>query len=220
LLYVGIIGVIGDTASEDATALFLLHFTITYLMSWRIWADIATLTNWLETGDFMQRLSILLYLTCLLGFTVNIASAFEVTFTAMVAFYLAERLFQTYHTLRRSYYYPFTTSSSPSRLIFFGSRRYHVLHHHMRFITDLYGLARKDNQFWFDGFSHSEKKATQNAAHFTLDKKSRQEIKKSMKLGHRITIKDLLHPSRRSSFNVDGVLDVDGHHSPHIHSAV
>lgn len=93
LLYVGIIGVIGDTASEDATALSLLHFTITYLMSWRMWADIATTINWFETGDIVQRLGILLYLTCL-GFTVNIASAFQSTYTAMVAFYLAERMFQ------------------------------------------------------------------------------------------------------------------------------
>lgn len=88
------------------------------------------------------------------------------------------------------------------------------------FITNLYGLTRKDDLFWCGGFSHSEKKATRYAVRFTLDKKGRQEIKKGMKLGHRITIKDLLHPSRRSSFDIDVVLAAYDHHSPHIHSAV
>lgn len=484
LLYVGIIGVIGDTASEDATALSLLHFTITYVMSWRMWADIATLTNWFETGDIVQRLSILLYLACLLGFTVNIANAFESTYTAMIAFYLAQRMFQglyfiwvaklvptvrgvmvgqgilifvtcpiwiasvhtaypsqlglvflallldifsgtafsyfirvtqridlsnsskrsvclwgyvsshfdfypainiehrvernssfvslvfgysvfailyqnrfSYtttnaifgkacllliqafafnwmyfeidlahlhvHAIRRHFisgwvwllgHIPFvmgytlaaatmakivlahdcskvdvesltdayqaeslaeistglrwfycgglTTTLISSCLISFCHSHKIISDSHLgkrprltvRFaaaiiilllplahpedfsslslvattcsvticalITDLYGLARKDDQFWFGGFSHSEKNATQYAAHFTLDKKDRQEIKKSVKLGHRITIKDLLHPSRRSMFDGDGVFAVDDHHSPHIHSAV
>jgi low temperature requirement protein LtrA len=484
LLYVGIIGVIGDTASEDATGLSLLHFTVTYLISWRMWADVAILINWFETGDVVQRLSILLYLTCLLGFTVNIANAFESTYTAMVAFYLAERMFQGFYLLwvaklvptvkgvmtaqgvlifitcplwiasvRTPYpaqllliflglildifsgtalsyflrasqridlsstskrttrfwahvsshfdFYPainiehrvernsafvslvfgysvFTIlyqnrfSSSTSNAIFgkacllliqafafnwiyfetdlaymhvHAIRRHFVsgwvwLYGHIPFvmgytlaaatmskivlshdcsnadaesltdlyqakslaeistglrwfycgglsttlissclisfchshktisdsrlakrtrlavrfaaaiailmlplihpddfssmslvastcgvtigvlITDLYGLARKDDQFWFGGFSHSEKKATQYAAHFTLNKKGRQEIKKIMKLGHRITIKDVMHPSRRSSFDIDGVTAVDDYHNPHIHSAV
>jgi len=484
LLYVGIIGVIGDTASEDATGLSLLHFTITYLIGWRMWADVAMLINWFETGDVVQRLSILLYLTCLLGFTVNIANAFESTYTAMIAFYLAERMFQGFYFLwvailvptvkgvmtaqgvlifitcplwiasvhtpypaqllliflglildifsgtAISYFmralqridmsstskrtarfwahvsshfdfYPainiehrverneafvslvfgysvFTIlyqnrfSSSTSNAIFgkacllliqafafnwiyfeidlaymhvHAIRRHFVsgwvwLYGHIPFvmgytlaaatmskivlahdcsnadaesltdlyqtkslaqistglrwfycgglsttlfssclisfchshktisdsrltkrtrlavrfaaaitilmlplahpddfssmslvastcgvtigvlITDLYGLARKDDQFWFGGFSHSEKKATQYAAHFTLNKKGRQEIKKIMKLGHRITIKDVMHPSRRSSFDIDGVTAVDDHHNPHIHSAV
>lgn len=484
LLYVGIIGVIGDTASEDATALSLLHFTITYIMSWRMWADITTLINWFETGDIVQRLSILLYLTCLLGFTVNIANAFESTYTAMVSFYLAERMVQglyiiwvaslvptvrgvmvgqgvlvfvtcpiwiasvhtaypsqlgliflallldifsatafSYfmratqridlsdtskrtirfwayvsshfdfypainiehrvernsafvslvfgysvfailyqnrfsstttsaifgkacllliqafafnwmyfeidlahlhvHAIRRHFisgwvwlfgHIPFVmgytlAAATMSKIVLahdcsnantesltdlyqaksmaeisMGLRWFYcgglsttlissclisLCHSHktisnshlgkrarltVRFaaaiiilllplahsddfsslslvgstcgvtvgalITDLYGLARKDDQFWFGGFSHSEKKATQYAAHFTLDRKGRQEIKKSMKLGHRITIKDLLHPSRRSSFEGDGALAVDDHHNPHIHSAV
>jgi len=484
LLYVGIIGIIGDTASEDATASSLLHFTITYLMSWRMWTDIATLTNWFETGDIVQRLSILLYLTCLLGFTVNIANAFESSYTAMVAFYLAERMFQglyliwvaalvptirgvmigqgiliyiacpiwiasvhtsypsqlgliflalildifiptafsyfiratqridwgspskriarlctyvsTYfdfypainiehrvernnsfvslvfgysvfailyqnryssattnaifgkacllliqafafnwiyfeidlahlhvHALRRHFlsgwvwlfgHIPFVmgytlAAATMAKLVLAhdcsnanteslidayqaeslaeistGLRWFYcgglsttlissclisLCHRHKTIsnlhfdkrtrltvrlaaciiifllplahpidfsslhlvattcgvticalIADLYGLAHKDDQFWFGGFSHSAKKATQYAAHFTLDKKGRQEIKNSMKLGHRISIKELLHPSRRSSPDIDGVSAVDDHHNPHIHSAV
>jgi low temperature requirement protein LtrA len=484
LLYVGIIGAIGDTASEDATALSLLHFTITYLIGWRMWTDVATIINWFEAGDVFQRLSILLYLACLLGFTINIASAFESTYTAMIAFYLAERMFQGLYfiwvtiivptvrgvmigqailifftcplwiasvhtpypgqlglifsaliidifggtlfsyfmraiqrmdlndTSRRSVrflalisshfdFYPainiehrvernnafvslvfgysvFTIlyqnrfSSTTANAIFgkacllliqafafnwmyfeidLANLHVHAIRRHfisgwlwlfghipfvmgytlaaatmskivlahdcsnadaesltdfyepnsldevstglrwfycgglsltltssciislchsyknisdlylqkrsrlaIRFvaaiailllplirpenfsslslvsttcgvvicalITDLYGLARRSDQFWFGGFSHSEKKATQYAAHFTLNKKGRQDIKKSMKLGHRITIKDLLHPSRRSSFDMDGVISLDDHHSPHIHGAV
>jgi low temperature requirement protein LtrA len=486
LLYVGIIGVIGDTASEDATASSLLHFIIIYILSWRMWADISTLINWFETGDIVQRLSILFYITCLLGFTVNIANAFESTYTAMIAFYLAERLFQGFYffwvallvptvkgvmvgqgtlifitcplwiasvhveypnqlglvflalmldvfsgaafsyfiratqridlndTSKRTVrvrlwalvsshfdFYPavniehrvernsafvglvfgysvFTIlyqnriSSATTNSIFgkacllliqtfafnwiyfeidLANMHIHAIRRHfvsgwawlfvhipfvmgytlaaatmskivlshdcpnadadsltdlyqvkslaeistglrwfycgglsttlisscltslchkhktipyshltkhtrlsVRFaaaiiilmlplahpedfsslslvastcgvtiaalMTDLYGLARKDDQFWFGGFSHSEKKATQYAANFMLNKKGRQEIKKSMKLGHRITIKDLMQPSRRSSFDIDGVTGVDDHHSPHIHTAV
>lgn len=94
LLYVGVIAAIGDTASESATGASLLHYLITYTMSARMWADITNMTNWFETGDVVQRLSILVFLLCLLGFTVNIANAFESSYTAMVAFYLGERLVQ------------------------------------------------------------------------------------------------------------------------------
>jgi low temperature requirement protein LtrA len=481
LLYVGIIGLLGDTASENATAPSLLHFTITYVMGWRMWADIATLINWFETGDIVQRLSILLYLVCLLGFTVNIANAFESTYTPMVAFYLAERMFQGFyfiwvawlvptirgvmivqgslifitcpiwiasvhtpyprqlvpifiallldvfsptafsylmratqqmhvkntsnrflarvsahfdffpainiehrvernnafvslvfgysvfailyqnrfaftttdamfgkacllliqafafnwmyfeidladlnvHAIRRHFlsgwvwlfgHIPFImgytlAAATMSKIVLAhdcinsdaewltdlyqaksleeistGLRWFYCgglsttlisscvislchtykdvpnahLSRHSRLtvrfaaavvilllplahpenfsslslvsstcgvticalITDLYGLAVKDDDFWFGGFSHCEKKATQYECHVKLGKKGRQEIKKSMKLGHRITIKDLLHPSRRSSLEIDGLTGLDAHHNPHIHSAV
>ena len=94
LLYVGVIGAIGDTAIQNTTAVSLLHYVITYLMSWRMWADITMLVNMFETEDVVQRLSILLFLLCLVGFTVNIGNAFESSYTAMVAFYLGERMFQ------------------------------------------------------------------------------------------------------------------------------
>ncbi|KAL2061019.1 hypothetical protein VTL71DRAFT_9071 [Oculimacula yallundae] len=94
LLYVGVIEAIGHTASEHATASALLHYLITYTMSAKMWMDITNQTNWFETGDIMQRLSILFFLLCLLGFTVNIANAFDTSYTAMVAFYLGERLLQ------------------------------------------------------------------------------------------------------------------------------
>ncbi|KAE8452640.1 hypothetical protein EG329_013899 [Mollisiaceae sp. DMI_Dod_QoI] len=94
LLYVGVIAAIGDTASESATGASLLHYLITYTMSARMWADLTNMTNWFETGDVIQRLFILLLLLCILGFTTNIAYAFESSYTAMVAFYLGERLLQ------------------------------------------------------------------------------------------------------------------------------
>jgi low temperature requirement protein LtrA len=94
LLYVGVIAAIGDTASEDATSLALLHYVITYLMSGRMWADVTNMTNWFEMGDVVQRLIIIIFLLCLLGFTVNIANAFDSSAPPMVAFYLGERLLQ------------------------------------------------------------------------------------------------------------------------------
>ena len=94
LLYVGVIGAIGDAASESATSASLLHYLITYTMSARIWADITNMNNWFETGDVVRRLCIMLILLFILGFTVNVANAFESSYTAMVAFYLGERVLQ------------------------------------------------------------------------------------------------------------------------------
>jgi low temperature requirement protein LtrA len=94
LLYVGVIGAIGDTASESATSASLLHYLITYTMSARMWADITNMTNWFETGDVIQRLCILVFLLCLLGYTTNVANAFDSSYTALVSFYLGERLLQ------------------------------------------------------------------------------------------------------------------------------
>jgi hypothetical protein len=94
LLYVGVIAAISDTASGDATSEALLHYIITYIMSCRMWADVTNMTNSFEMGDIVQRLLILIFLLCLLGFTVNIAYAFDSSYTAMVAFYLGDRLLQ------------------------------------------------------------------------------------------------------------------------------
>jgi low temperature requirement protein LtrA len=94
LLYVGVIATIGDTASESTTSAALLHYLITYTMSARMWADVTNMMNWFETGDVMQRLTIMLVLLCILGFTTNVANAFDSSYNAMVAFYLGERLLQ------------------------------------------------------------------------------------------------------------------------------
>lgn len=39
LLYVGILQIQGDNTSEDPTGLSLLHFIITFTLSYKIWND-------------------------------------------------------------------------------------------------------------------------------------------------------------------------------------
>lgn len=55
LIYVGIIAINGDSASEDPTGEVLHRFIITFIMSWRIWSDLSILMGWVETDDLMQR---------------------------------------------------------------------------------------------------------------------------------------------------------------------
>jgi low temperature requirement protein LtrA len=64
-------------------------------MGWKFWSDISLLVSWFDSDDVVRRCSVLFILTCLLGFTTNMASAFEHTWTPLVAFYLAARLFLT-----------------------------------------------------------------------------------------------------------------------------
>jgi low temperature requirement protein LtrA len=95
LLYVGILAINGDHAAEDPTGYELLRFTITFIMSWKIWSDVTTLISWFETDDILQRLSILFIMACLLGLTTNMLDAFESTYAQLIAFYIAARLFMT-----------------------------------------------------------------------------------------------------------------------------
>lgn len=62
-------------------------------MGWKFWSDISLLISWFDCDDILRRCSVLFILTCLLGFTTNMASAFEHTYTPLVAFYLAARFF-------------------------------------------------------------------------------------------------------------------------------
>ncbi|KAF1961052.1 hypothetical protein CC80DRAFT_488420 [Byssothecium circinans] len=93
LFYVGIIAITGDNAAEHPTGEALVHFAITFVMGWKFWSDISLLIAWFDTDDILRRLSVLFILTCLLGFTTNMADAFKHTYTPLVAFYLAARLF-------------------------------------------------------------------------------------------------------------------------------
>ncbi|KAH7392845.1 bacterial low temperature requirement A protein-domain-containing protein [Pyrenochaeta sp. MPI-SDFR-AT-0127] len=95
LFYVGIIAITGDTAAEHPTGESLLRFAITFIMGWKFWSDIGLLISWFDSDDVLRRCSVLFILTCLLGFTTNMASAFEHTYTPLVAFYLAARMFMT-----------------------------------------------------------------------------------------------------------------------------
>nr|OQO25053.1 hypothetical protein B0A51_07432 [Rachicladosporium sp. CCFEE 5018] len=93
LLYVGIIAVNGDAASEQPTWLSLLQFVITFTLSWKIWNDMAMIIAWFETDDIFQRLSVLFLLACLFGYTTNIVSGFEHTYSSLIWFYLTARLY-------------------------------------------------------------------------------------------------------------------------------
>ncbi|QSZ33769.1 hypothetical protein DSL72_005340 [Monilinia vaccinii-corymbosi] len=93
LLYVGILAINGDHAAEHPTGYELLRFVITFIMSWKIWSDLALIISWFETDDIAQRISILFIMACLLGLTTNMLEAFENTYKMLVAFYLTARLF-------------------------------------------------------------------------------------------------------------------------------
>ncbi|KXT10484.1 hypothetical protein AC579_8880 [Pseudocercospora musae] len=77
LLYAGILQINGDITSEDPTGLSLLHFVVTFILSYKIWNDMSLFISWFETDDVFQRVSILFLLACLFGYTTNIVSAFE-----------------------------------------------------------------------------------------------------------------------------------------------
>ena len=106
LLYVGIIGIIGDKAVQDPTGKSILEYTITFLVGWKIWADLTMIINWFEMNDIFGRVAVLLYLSCLFGFTVNMAYAFDTTYTVMIAFYLAERLYAGCYFLSTAFFVP------------------------------------------------------------------------------------------------------------------
>ncbi|KAK6361117.1 hypothetical protein TWF730_004864 [Orbilia blumenaviensis] len=93
LLYVGILAMLGDRASEEPSANAFLRFCIAMIPSWKLWNDIGLLVSWFEADDLVQRGIVLFILACLFGFTTNIFLSETVTYTQMIAFYLAARLF-------------------------------------------------------------------------------------------------------------------------------
>ncbi|KAF2006176.1 hypothetical protein P154DRAFT_615533 [Amniculicola lignicola CBS 123094] len=95
LFYVGIIAITGDHAAEHPNGDALLYFAVTFIMSWKFWSDISVLISWFDCDDVLRRFAVLFVLTCLLGFTTNMTAAFSEhsTYTALVAFYLAARVF-------------------------------------------------------------------------------------------------------------------------------
>ncbi|KAG0648108.1 hypothetical protein D0Z07_5884 [Hyphodiscus hymeniophilus] len=99
LLYVGILALNGDHAADDPTGSELLRFTITFIMSWKIWSDITVLISWFETDDILQRLSVVFIMACLLGLTTNMLDAFVSTYAQLVAFYMTARLFMVAYSI-------------------------------------------------------------------------------------------------------------------------
>ena len=108
LFYVAIIALSGDTASENATGEALLRFAITFIVAWKFWSDISQGISWFDQDDMTRRFEVLFMLTCLLGMTVNIAAGWDVTYTSMVAFYIASRWFTAIFFLWMAYLIPMT----------------------------------------------------------------------------------------------------------------
>ncbi|KAF5004952.1 hypothetical protein FDECE_8567 [Fusarium decemcellulare] len=111
LLYVGIIHINGEHVWAEPTGKELLRFVITFIMSWKIWADVTLVLSWFETDDVLTRLEILFEIACLLGFTTNMTYAFyddekHNTYTMLVSFYLAARLRGLVHFLITGYFLP------------------------------------------------------------------------------------------------------------------
>jgi low temperature requirement protein LtrA len=106
LLYVGIIAINGDAASEHPDGFALLKFVITFTLSWKIWNDMAMIISWFETDDIFQRVSILFLLACLFGYTTNITGAFDGTYATLIGFYLAARLYMGSYILLVAFLVP------------------------------------------------------------------------------------------------------------------
>ncbi|EME48450.1 hypothetical protein DOTSEDRAFT_161978 [Dothistroma septosporum NZE10] len=104
LLYVGILQVIGDHASENPTGLNLLYFVITFTLAWKIWNDNTLLVSWFETDDVLQRVSILFLIVCLFGYTTNTTEAFLDTYATLIGFYLAARFFMACYLMMVAYF--------------------------------------------------------------------------------------------------------------------
>ena len=49
--------------------------------------------GWVEIDDLIQRFCVLFVMICLFGFTLNIVQAFETSYTQLLSFYLAQRMF-------------------------------------------------------------------------------------------------------------------------------
>lgn len=111
LLYVGVIDHIGEKAILEPTGKSLLEFFITFTIGWKIWSDLTMIINWFEIDDVFQRICVLFYVVCLLGFTTNIEYAFETTYTPMIAFYLAQRLFAGVYYLWVAYLVPIVSGT-------------------------------------------------------------------------------------------------------------
>lgn len=74
LLFVGIVAINGDHASEEPTGKELLRFIITFCMSWKIWSDVTQLIGWFETGDVLSQVGLLFLFACLLGSVSRVSS--------------------------------------------------------------------------------------------------------------------------------------------------
>jgi low temperature requirement protein LtrA len=91
LLYVGILAIAGDGAAEDPNGEGLLRFTITFVLAWKLWSDVSQALSWILMDDIIRRLSVLFYMTILLGLATNMSDSFDETYRPLIGFYLAGR---------------------------------------------------------------------------------------------------------------------------------
>ena len=99
LVYVGVIAIAGDGATEDANGHSLLRFSITFLMGWKFWSEIGLYMAWFVQEDMVRRLCVLFVLVCLVGFTINMEGFFGDTYSAMTAFYITAGLMSAFSWL-------------------------------------------------------------------------------------------------------------------------
>lgn len=74
LLYVGIIAINGDNASEEADGHALVRFVVTFGMSWKIWNDVQQFVSWFDSDDVAHRVEIVFLIACLLGYVFSLFS--------------------------------------------------------------------------------------------------------------------------------------------------
>jgi low temperature requirement protein LtrA len=106
LLYVGIISTIGNKAVQDPTGEALLEFAVTFIMSWKLWSELVLVVQWFESDDIFQRKCILVFACFLVGYATNIEGAFDTTYTMLVAFFIANRLYQSVYFVFVSFLTP------------------------------------------------------------------------------------------------------------------
>ncbi|KAG9234335.1 bacterial low temperature requirement A protein-domain-containing protein [Amylocarpus encephaloides] len=106
LLYVGILAINGDHVSEEPNAYELQRFAVSFIMSWKIWSDTALVISWFYTDDIIQRISVLFTMACLLGLTTQMLESFKETWTMLVSFYLAARLFMGLYYVSLIFFIP------------------------------------------------------------------------------------------------------------------
>ena len=92
LLYVGIMEISGEAASEEANGHTFLRFAVTFCMGWVIWSELTLIMSRFYEQDVFRRLNVLFHLTCLVGFTTNITGFYQETYTPLVIFFVASAL--------------------------------------------------------------------------------------------------------------------------------
>ncbi|KAB5585807.1 bacterial low temperature requirement A protein-domain-containing protein [Coniochaeta sp. 2T2.1] len=120
LLYVGIIAINGDNASEHADGQSLLRFVVTFGLSWKIWTDVQQFISWFDSDDVAHRVEIVFLIACLLGLTTNTLQTFNHeydTYSQLIGFFLAARLFLAVHAAYITFMLPLVRGMMVSQIL-------------------------------------------------------------------------------------------------------